>query len=837
MIDGGEMGARMRAHDWSTTPFGPPATWPQSLRSLVAACLNSPLLGTILWGPDLRMLYNDAYIPSMAERHPFALGEPVSTVWGAAWKVVEPKFLSVLATGRGILEENVPLVIQRRGQTVTTYWTFTATPIRGEDGRIVGLLNQGVETTDQVHATNLQAFRLRLADTLHRLPTPHAVVKASIELLGKHLHASRVGFCEIDSDMQTAIFSLSYTDGVQPIVGTFPLSAFGERNLALHRCGITVVWDDVASEPQSPPAPWPELSVGSLVSVPLMRDGLLRSSMYVTRQEAHAWPPEEVALIEEVASRTWEGLARANAEAALRIVNETLESRFLERTRERDRLWELSEDLMVIADYEGHLVRANPQWTRLFGRSEAELIAGPYQDITHPDDVSMSMGKVATMRETGKPVRFENRIRAADGSWLWIGWTLSPEPGGERFTGIGRDITPEKEHAAELASIEATLRQSQKMEAVGQLTGGLAHDFNNLLTGITGSLELLQTRVAQGRIAELDKYINSAQSAARRAAALTHRLLAFSRRQTLDPKPTNLNRLVADMEDLIRRTVGPSVKLEVVGTAAIWNTRVDQNQLESALLNLCINARDAMPNGGSLMIETSNRWLDARTSRERELTPGQYVCLCVSDTGTGMAPEITARAFDPFFTTKPIGMGTGLGLSMIYGFARQSGGQARIYSELGKGTMVCLYLPRYGEPEATEAPALAPLAGSAALGQTVLVVDDEPTVRMLVLDVLQDLGLASIEASDGPGGLVAIQSTARIDLLVTDVGLPGGLNGRQLADAARIVRPGLKTLFITGYAENAVLNHGHLARGMRVLTKPFTMEMLATRIKEFLTEP
>jgi CheY-like chemotaxis protein len=312
-------------------------------------------------------------------------------------------------------------------------------------------------------------------------------------------------------------------------------------------------------------------------------------------------------------------------------------------------------------------------------------------------------------------------------------------------------------------------------------------------------------------------------------------LLAFARRQTLDPKPVDANRLIADMEDLIRRTMGPAIAVENIGAGGLWTILVDPNQLENVLLNLCINARDAMVNGGKLTIETGNRWLDDRSARARDLPPGQYVSICVSDTGTGMSPEVIARAFDPFFTTKPLGTGTGLGLSMTYGFARQSGGQVRIYSEVGKGAVVCLYLPRHlGEAAAADV-----LDQSAALvpgkhEQVVLVVDDEPTVRMLVSDILQELGYNSIEASDGAAGLHILQSKERIDLLITDVGLPGGINGRQMADAGRALRAGLKVLFITGYAENAVLSHGHLEHGMHVLTKPFSMDILAARISELL---
>jgi signal transduction histidine kinase/ActR/RegA family two-component response regulator len=403
-----------------------------------------------------------------------------------------------------------------------------------------------------------------------------------------------------------------------------------------------------------------------------------------------------------------------------------------------------------------------------------------------------------------------------------------------------RDLAGELERRVEertrdLIAAEEALRQSQKMEAVGQLTGGLAHDFNNLLTGISGSLQLMQTRLSQGRVGEIERYITAAEGAARRAASLTHRLLAFSRRQTLDPKPININRLISDLEDLIRRTVGPSIQVEFVGAAGLWTALVDPNQLENALLNLCINARDAMPDGGRLTIETANKWLDPRAARERELSPGQYLSLCVTDTGTGMTPEVIKRAFDPFFTTKPLGQGTGLGLSMIYGFARQSGGQVRIYSEIGKGTTMCIYLPRHqGREDDAGTTSEWEVAPHTAQGETVLVVDDEPTVRMLITEVLQELGYTAIEVADGSAGLQVLRSDQRIDLLITDVGLPGGINGRQVADGAREVRPDLKVLFITGYAENAVVGNGHLEPGMQVLAKPFPMEALASRVKDLM---
>ncbi|HEX4766278.1 MAG TPA: PAS domain S-box protein [Lichenihabitans sp.] len=520
---------------------------------------------------------------------------------------------------------------------------------------------------------------------------------------------------------------------------------------------------------------------------------------------------------------------KAAAQQLARL-NETLEQQVAERTADRDRMWRLSTDLMLVAAFDTTVVAVNPAWTTTLGWSEADVVGRSFMGLVHPDDHAATLAEMGKLGGGLTTFSFENRARRKDGTYCTLAWTAVPDEG--FIHAVGRDVTAEREAADALRSAEEQLRQSQKMEAVGQLTGGLAHDFNNLLAGISGSLEMMQARLSQGRLNDLERYVGAAQGAAKRAAALTHRLLAFSRRQTLTPKATDVNRLASSMEDLIRRTVGPHIDLEIVAAGGLWSTLVDPNQLENALLNLCINARDAMPEGGRLTVETANRWLDDRAARQRDVVPGQYVSLCVSDTGTGMAPEIVARAFDPFFTTKPIGMGTGLGLSMIYGFAKQSGGQVKIYSEVGQGTMVCIYLPRHRNGEESVAPADAVAeVGRAEAGETVLVVDDEPTVRMLVADVLDDLGYVAIEATDGAAGLKILQSNVRIDLLISDVGLPGPMNGRQMADAARVIRPDLKVLFITGYAENAVLSHGHLEPGMQVLTKPFAMDLLGNRIR------
>ncbi|RKK03218.1 PAS domain S-box protein [Pseudoroseomonas wenyumeiae] len=489
---------------------------------------------------------------------------------------------------------------------------------------------------------------------------------------------------------------------------------------------------------------------------------------------------------------------------------------------------------------EGYVSNWNAGAERIKGYAEPEIVGCHFSRFYTSEDLAQGVPMVAleTARREG---RFEAegwRVRK-DGERFWASVVIDAVYDNGRLVGfakITRDLTERRQAQLELEQSREQLFQAQKMEAVGQLTGGLAHDFNNLLAGINGSLELLSARITQGRYKDLDRLATMAQSAATRAATLTHRLLAFSRRQTLDPRPTNVNQLVAGMEELIRRTIGPAVELRVTAAAGLWPTLVDQNQLENALLNLCINARDAMPDGGCLTVKTANQWLDSHAARTVDLPPGQYVTLAISDTGTGMTPEVMAKAFDPFFTTKPEGKGTGLGLSMVYGFVRQSNGQVRISSQPGHGTSICLYLPFHPiEAQASETLSDTVAPSSGGLGKTIFVVDDEPTVRMMVSEALQELGYATLEANDSQGGLKILQSDVQIDLLVSDIGLPGGMNGRQMVDIARSARPGLKVLFITGYAEHADVSSIHMQPGMQVLTKPFSLDALTTQIGSLIS--
>jgi PAS domain S-box-containing protein len=754
---------------------------------------QSPSFMAVLRGPQHRFeLVNSRYLQLVAHRN--VIGQPVRD---ALPEVEGQGFFELLdhvfETGEPYIGQSVPIMLQAAPQAPPQprVLDFVYQPIRGSEGAITGIFVEGIDVT-----------------------TAHDAVLA--------LKESEAQFRTLAEAMPNQVWTARpdglldwFNDQVYAFSGAAPGDLDGDAWAALmhpeDRARTQALWAAALASGETYEAEFR-----------LKRaDGVYRWHI------ARALPRygETGVVASWIGTNTDIEDQKAAAEA-LADLNTTLEARVEEQTRERDRLWAMSRDLFLIIGRDGAITRANPAWAAEFGPLAEERAAPRFAAFVHHDDQGLLEQLHRTMKAAAPLAQVEARMCALDGSHRVVSWVFVAVD--DHYYASGRDVTEQRR-------TEEALRQSQKMEAVGQLTGGIAHDFNNLLAGITGSLEMLQVRVGQGRIDAIPRYVDAAQGAAKRAAALTQRLLAFSRRQTLDPRPVNINRLIGDMEELIRRTVGPAVEMEVVGAGGIWATMVDANQLENALLNLCINARDAMPDGGSLTIETSNRTLDDSDAKILELPDGDYVSLSVSDTGGGMTAEVIARAFDPFFTTKPLGEGTGLGLSMIYGFVRQSGGQVRIYSEVGAGATMCLYLPRhFGDADDRDGPALRSRPMVEGQGETVLVIDDEPTVRMLIADVLSDAGYRAIETEDGPAGLRVLESDIRIDLLITDVGLPGGMNGRQVADAGRVGRPDLKVLFITGYAENAVVGNGLLERGMQVITKPFAIEALAEKIREMI---
>jgi len=747
----------------------------------------------------------------------------------------------------------VPLI--RDGRLRALFHVAAAGPrawLPEEVGLVEDVATRTWDALERVQATAIlrrnqtrQSFLLVLGDRLRELTDSAEVMATTAEAVGRHLHANRAGYGEVTADRQALVFETGWSDGtVEPLSGAISFETLGQAHVEDLLRGLTSVFDVETAASGTTVTAGGALGrdLGTAVAVPLIRDGQLRAVLTLGRADRRRWSAEEIALIGEVAARMWEALERARAETALLDLNATLETRVEQRTAELASSEARFRTLFENAPASIFLIRVGPGGRAVFeavnaeteifmGRAATDIVGRDVSDATNPDDPLLA--RCLECAATGLPVQYEMNV-AVDGEARTAESVLAPLAiegrQGELLIGISRDITAQRR-------AEDQLRQAQKMEAIGQLTGGIAHDFNNLLTGIIGSLALMQKRLGQGRTDTLERYAGLAMTSANRAAALTHRLLAFSRRQPLEAKPVDANGLVQSMSELLRRTLGESIVLQSVETPGLWLTLCDPHQLENALLNLAINARDAMPDGGRLVVETANTVLDeADVAREPGVDAGQYVMVSVTDTGTGMSSDVIARAFDPFFTTKPLGQGTGLGLSMIYGFVKQSDGHIKIQSEPGQGTNIRIYLPRHRGHDAEAATEAAGAPPRAEQGETVLVVEDNVTVRGLVLEVLQDLGYTALEAPDGPSGLEVIGSPRRIDLLVTDVGLPG-MNGRQMAEQAMAKRPGLKVLFITGYAENAAFGNGHLDHDMQMMTKPFAVDALAKRIRAMIQGP
>jgi PAS domain S-box-containing protein len=861
------MAEKIRSFPWQTTPLGPIDDWSAALRVTVDAMIANEFPQCLFWGPDLVAIYNDGYLPMLGAKEE-ALGRPLRESWAENWEQLKPIAEKAMA-GEAVYYEDFPLETTRNGYSETAYFTYCYSPVRDETGTVVGMIDTVIETTEAVRG------RHRLASEAERYRQMFENAPGFMAVLSTPEHIFQYA--------NPAYMSIV---GERAIIGRPVRTALPD---ALEQ-GFVEILDRIylTGEPHS--------AYGTLFSVQVVPGGPVEPRyldfVYQPIKNSQGQVTEIFVSGIDVTERMRGEEALRQSEARLRFLDDL--GKEVGKSRDADAILAITTRMVgehlslsncayadMDEDEDGFTIRGD--WAAkdtasirghyslaAFGQLAVNNLKKGLPLIINDNLVELAPHEAKTFRDIGiaaticMPLLREGKLTA-----LMAIHDKVPHVWTDAELALSRDVTERswahiqrvrseanlrksaaaleelnaslearvEERTAALLEAEDALRQAQKMEAVGQLTGGLAHDFNNILAGIGGSLELMNTRLAQGRIGDLDRYLVGARSAVKRAAALTQRLLAFSRRQTLDPRLTDINRLVAGMHDLITRSVGPSIEVETVSAGGLWTTFIDIGQLENALLNLCINARDAMPEGGKLTIETGNRWLDDRAAKTRGLAAGQYVSLCVSDTGTGMTPDVIARAFDPFYTTKPIGQGTGLGLSMVYGFAGQSGGTVRIYSEVGQGSMICIYLPRHlADVDSAEDTAVEVPAPKAAGNNTILVVDDEPLVRMVALEILEELGYEVLEAEDGPSGLRQLQARKDIDVLVTDVGLPNGMNGRQLADAARVARPELKVLFITGYAENAVLNHGHLEQGMQVMTKPFASDALGRRVKELLAE-
>jgi PAS domain S-box-containing protein len=1199
----------IRHYDWASTPAGPLDAWPPALRTALSICLDSSFPTAIYWGPDLCLLYNDAWTPIPGERHPGALGRPAAEVWADIWSVIGPQSAEVLRTGQGFSTFDQLLPMEREGRVSETYWNYSFTPIRGEDGTVLGIFNQGHETTDRVLGERHGRFLIELGDRLRRLSEPRAIIEAAQEALGRHLGANRVGYGEVEGTARYFTTESNWTDGGVPSrVGTHDLASFGPDVLASLRAGVPLLISDVSrdlrtSSPESLAA-FDAIEVRAVITASLVKERRMRAALYVHAREPRPWTEREAELVTEVAERTWSAVEQARAEAEahasqerlrdsearfralfeqaplaihifdpsgrtlmvnpaltrtfglpaaaldqynifddpqmqdeeardllgrmfrgevirtppvrhdasisagegrtrwvetlgfpvidpagalrevvlltedisdrvaaeetlreseasfrtrlnaipqmvwstrpdgfhdfyndrwyeftgvrygstdgagwndmfhpedqdrawsawrqslvtgqpyeieyrlrhrsgdyrwvlgralpilddqgevirwmgtctdiddlrrttdelqrvstllqlignsspdmiyakdldsrilhvnaaarkwvglapeemvgrsdrdwasdpaqaeaiiandrrvietgetidmdetfndaggrtgyfrsvkapmrdgsgriigvvgvtsdmtarrrmeerLRELNETLEQQVAERTADRDRMWRLTTDIMLVARFDGTITAINPAWARLLGWSEEELLGRPFFDLVHPDDLDVTVAEASRLSEGITTFRFENRYRAQDGTYRWISWIAVPEDG--LIHAVGRDVTADRARQAELEQAQEALRQAQKMEAMGQLTGGVAHDFNNLLTPIVATLDRLQRHGLGGERER--KLIAGAALSADRAKTLVQRLLAFARRQPLQAIAVDVGALVRDMADLVASTIGPQFQVVTEVGSDLSPARGDRNQLEMALLNLAVNARDAMPAGGTLRISATAETVAPRHTTG--LNPGSYIRLSVADTGTGMDEETLRRAVEPFFSTKGVGKGTGLGLSMAHGLATQLGGALLIHSKPGVGTNVELWLPQSSGsliPAPLTDTAFAPKAG------TVLLVDDDELARQSTSDILTELGYTVLEADSAESAGEMLRHRPDMDLVITDHLMPGS-TGTDFARWVRVVWPDLPVLVISGYTERDGVEP-NLPR----LAKPFRKEELAASL-------
>ncbi|WP_437880111.1 ATP-binding protein [Pseudomonas sp. LRF_L74] len=823
------MARLIRAKDWSTSTLGPIEQWPQALKSVLGVGLNSRLPVCIYWGHDLNLLYNDDWSAIPGDKHPWALGQPAREAWADIWSIIGPMYTGILQTGIAVHAEDGMLPMQRFGYVEECYFTYNVSPIFGSDGKPAGLFNTVIETTANVLQGRRQQLLGRLRDSVHTATSVTDACRDAARLIGgapedlpfflfyvntpeeARLHAS----CGLAAGHPLAPLEIELGQESQ----AWPLDIAAKRRGLVQCEGASC----------GPLAPWPE-PVNDACVLPLFTEGgaqealgFLVCGISPRRQLDNGYTE----FLEELASCLAYGLAQVMVHAEELRQAAEMARRVELRTRERDRIWSLSQDLLCVVDITGVLISVNPAWSNVLGWSEDELLGKTTRWIEHPEDLASSDEKRQTLAEGQRLERFENRMRHKDGSYRWISWSATPE--NNLLYGNGRDITEEKRTAAVLAETEAALRSAQRMEAVGQLSGGIAHDFNNLLAGIQVSLDLIERRMPDEVRVELGRFVQAASDSTRRGAALTSSLLSFARRQALDLQPVPLNTLIEELREQLEETAGTRTHLMLELSPQAGNIRSDVNQLRNVLLHLTSNARDAMPMGGSLYIAT--RTISAPA--EADIPAGDYLRLEVRDSGSGMEKDVAARAFEPFFTTKPLGKGSGLGLSMVYGFIKQIGGQIRLDSKPGAGTRVSLYFPRDAVAPAEEQPAMIEPLPVEPRRESILVVEDADVVRMLTVEVLEEFGYQVLQAADAEDALLVLRSDAPIGLLMTDVGLPG-MNGQQLAVEAQRLRPGLRVLFATGYAEIVSIDGSELATHMDVISKPFSLDDLREKVKNLL---
>jgi PAS domain S-box-containing protein len=811
------MAPLIRQHDWAATPLGPMDKWPATLRGILEVGLNSRLPVCIYWGPEFVLLYNDAWSAIPGDKHPACLGQPARIAWSDIWSILDPMYNGILQTGVAAHEEDRLLPMVRFGYVEEAYFTYNVSPIFGQDGKPVGLFNTAVETTGNVIQQRRQRLLTRLAERLGQADDSAQICAQAFALLAEANHD--VPFC------------LIYQAGtLLGSCGTDPGDTFAPQQLSMDDDPLHL-FNGLQNPHQSPLgsqhvrafAPWPEL-LDSTYTTPL--DGHADSLAVFGISPRRRLDESYATFFNELAALLGHALAGAALRAEERRLNEAAQEEARQRTLERDRVWAMSQDLLCVLDHDGVLRSINPAWSSVLGWSEAQLSGRNSEELVHPDDLAPSIDTRATLARGERLQHFENRLRHADGSYRWISWHASEDNG--LIYGCGRDVTQQRRATELLEQARSALANAQRMEAVGQLTGGIAHDFNNLLASIRFSLDLITRRAPANAQPELSHILHAATQATERAAELTHNLLAFARRQALAMHPVELDQLLHDWQAELAERAGPGVHLSLL-TETSDSVLSDREQLHKVLQHLVDNARDAMPGGGSLEITLRRQEVIGGDS---DLPAGDYLALTLQDNGLGMSETILSHVFDPFFTTKGIGPNSGLGLSMVYGFIKQSGGHIRLRSEPGQGTCVTLYFPRGNS--VVSIPDIPATPNEPANQQLcVLVVEDNDLVRMLTVEVLEEIGYQVLQAEDAEEALPILQGDTAIDLLLTDVGLPG-MNGEELAAAAREARPELPILFATGYAEIVHIDGSELATRMSMIAKPFSIDALRDKVNGML---
>jgi putative addiction module CopG family antidote len=825
-IGGGVCGKIIRERDWSETALGPMSGWSVELRTTIANIVNSPVAKVVMWGPGHVMVYNDTYAKIAGQKHPDALGSNVAEVWPEIWdwnrEMIEAGLRGEL---RSYHDQSMTLI--RDGRPEEFIFDLFYTPVYEADGKIGGVMCTVVDNSDRV------AMEKRVKDSEGKLRRVTDAVPMLISYVDRqHIyrfanHAYQTWFGMKPDDMMG--------QHIAAVIGEGP---YENRRPDIDRALAGQVVIGEADMPVKGGAP---------------RRLEIR---YVPHVEADGSVPGVYILGIDIEDR-------AVREAELEMSN----SRFRTAMNAvHGVLWTNSAD--------GRMVGEQPGWAALTGQAFDQYQGFGWAQAVHPDDMEASVATWNAAVEAKSMYVHEHRVRRHDGAWRQFAIRALPIISSKgdivEWVGVHTDITHQRaaeaalreqaealsrqvrhreraeeqlkqlnenlearviSEIAERRQAEVKLAQAQKMETVGKLTGGVAHDFNNLLQVVSGNLQLLSKEVAGNQRAEAK--IANAMAGVSRGSKLASQLLAFGRRQALEPKVVNISRFVHDMDDMIRRAIGEAIEVETVVGGGLWNTFIDPTQIENALLNLAINARDAMEGQGKLTIELSNAHLDDTYARTHdEVTPGQYVMMAVTDTGSGMPPEIIDKVFEPFFSTKAEGKGSGLGLSMVYGFVKQSGGHVKIYSEIGHGTTIKLYLPRAVESEDVEvAVDNGPIVGGI---ETVLVVEDDAEVRETVIAMLTDLGYRTLKAVDAESALTVIDSGIPIDILFTDVVMPGTLKSPELARKAKERLPNIAVLFTSGYTENSIVHGGKLDAGVELLSKPYTREALARKFRHVL---